>query len=107
MKIPSTSLPPSQPPKAAYEATLQDLTRVYEVYISLKGGTDISWERKMADLVLSIRDYLQARKDMMDLYHSRKPQLFLCIYLSQLHKMPIKHILEEITLLECINVTAS
>jgi hypothetical protein len=57
-----------EPPKAAYEAILQDLTRVYEVYISLKGGTDISWERKMADLVLSTRDYLQARKDMMDFY---------------------------------------
>ena len=76
------SLPPSQPPKAAYEAILQDLTRVYEVYISLKGGTDISWERKMADLVLSTRDYLQARKDMMDLYHSRKPQLFPCTRLN-------------------------
>ncbi|CAI8031986.1 KICSTOR complex protein C12orf66 [Geodia barretti] len=57
-----------EPPKAAYEAILQDLTRVYEVYISLKGGTDISWERKMADLVLSTRDYLQARKDMMDFF---------------------------------------
>ena len=76
---------------------------MYEVYISLKGGTDISWERKMADLVLSTRDYLQARKDMMDLYHSRKPQLFPCTCLNCIKA----HILEEITLLECINVTAS
>ena len=58
----------TQPPKAVYENVVQELTRVYGVYYRLKGGTDIAWERKMADLVSITRDYLQARKDMMDLY---------------------------------------
>ena len=53
-----------------YENVLQELRRVYDIYFRLKGGTDISWERKMADLVLSTFDYLQARKDMMELYPS-------------------------------------
>ena len=69
----SYSLSPSlaifkQPPKAAYENIVLDLKRVYEIYYHRKGGTDFSWERKMADLVQNILDYLRARKDMMELY---------------------------------------
>ena len=61
-----------------YENILQELRRVYDIYFRLKGGTDISWERKMADLVLSTFDYLQARKDMMELY----PSVYECVFIS-------------------------
>ena len=49
---------------------MQELTKVYDVYSHLMGGTDVAWEKKMADLANSTLDYLHARKDMMDLYHS-------------------------------------
>jgi hypothetical protein len=69
-----------EPPKAVYENILQELTRVYGVYVRMEGGTDVAWERKMADLTSSTFDYLQARKAMMDLYPPRQLSLpFVCI----------------------------
>ena len=45
-----------------------ELKKVQEVYSLQKGGTDFSWERKLADLLLHIIDFVSARKEMLELY---------------------------------------
>ena len=39
-----------------------------EVYHLGKGGSDFSCERKLAEAIVSIVEYVSARKDMLDLY---------------------------------------
>ena len=47
---------------------LLDLRRVREVYSQGKGGTGFSWERKMTDLVGEVMTFVNARKQLMELY---------------------------------------
>ena len=54
--------------KATYESLAQDLRKIKEVYHHRKGGTDLSWERKMEELTISVVEYVGARRDMIDLY---------------------------------------
>lgn len=54
--------------KASFESLSHDLRKVHEVYHHRRGGTDLSLERMMADLTISIVEYVSARKDMIDLY---------------------------------------
>ena len=45
-----------------------ELKKVQEVYKLGKGGADFSWERRLAELLLQVIEYVSARKDMLDLY---------------------------------------
>ena len=39
-----------------------------EVYAHGEGGTDFSWERKLAELLVHIIEFVSARREMIDLY---------------------------------------
>ena len=45
-----------------------EFKKVHEVYNCGRGGTDFSWERKLAELLIHVVEYVSARKEMLDLY---------------------------------------
>ena len=45
-----------------------ELKKVQEIYNLGKGGSDFSWERKMAELLVHVIEYASARKELFDLY---------------------------------------
>ena len=54
--------------KASHEGVLKELERVREIYQQNLGGTDRTWERKMADLCGQLMEYVNIKKDMSLLY---------------------------------------
>lgn len=56
--------------KSSYELIVLELKKVQEVYSLRKGGTDFSRERKLAELLTHITEYVSARKEMIELYLS-------------------------------------
>ena len=58
----------SQSLKMQYDQILQDAKRIYEVYYHRRGGTDLTWERRMAELLSAVMEFIAARKDMTDVY---------------------------------------
>lgn len=47
---------------------MQELKKVQDVYSHGRGGTDYQWEKRLADLVRSINEYLMARIEMINMY---------------------------------------
>jgi len=54
--------------KASHEGVLKELEKVRDIYQHNLGGTDPSWEKKMADLCNQLLDYVSMKKDMSALY---------------------------------------
>lgn len=54
--------------RSTYEAIIQDLKRVQDIYKQRRGGTDFSWERKMAELVTHVTEFVAAKRDMTEFY---------------------------------------
>lgn len=54
--------------KSTYELLVLELKKVQEVYNLGKGGTDFSWERKLAELLVHVIEYVSAKKELLDLY---------------------------------------
>ncbi|XP_065897938.1 KICSTOR subunit 2-like [Dysidea avara] len=50
--------------KASHDGVLKELERVRDIYQHNLGGTDPSWEKKMADLCNQLLDYISIKKDM-------------------------------------------
>ncbi len=45
-----------------------EFKKVHEVYSFGRGGTDFSWERKLAELLVHVIEYVSARKEMLEVY---------------------------------------
>ena len=54
--------------KSSYELIMLELNKVQEVFKVGKGGMDFSWERKLAELLLHVSEYVSAKREMIDLY---------------------------------------
>lgn len=54
--------------KGTYEVLVLELRKVQEVYQLGRGGTDFSWERKLAELLVHIVEYVSAKRELLDLY---------------------------------------
>ena len=52
-----------------------EFKKVHEVYNFGRGGTDFSWERKLAELLVHVIEYVSAKKEMLDLYPWRLCEL--------------------------------
>lgn len=64
---------------SVYETLLYEFKKVHEVYQCRRGGTDFSWERKMAELLSSVMEYVSARKEMIGLYPNYMYIVHTCI----------------------------
>ncbi|XP_019849562.1 PREDICTED: UPF0536 protein C12orf66-like [Amphimedon queenslandica] len=51
-----------------YDGLLHEFKKVHEVYHHRRGGTDFSWERKLAELLTSVMEFVAARRDMIGFY---------------------------------------
>ena len=51
-----------------YGSLIQDLKKVQEVYTHGRGGTEYNWEKRLADLISSINEYLLGRIEMIAMY---------------------------------------
>lgn len=54
--------------KASHEGVLKELEKVRDIYQHNLGGTDRTWERKMADLCGQLIEYVNIKKDMSLFY---------------------------------------
>ena len=52
--------------KGTYDALLTECRRVQQVYYHGRGGTSMVWERRMADLLAAVAEFIIARKSMTD-----------------------------------------
>lgn len=57
--------------KGTYEVLSLELRKVQEIYKLGRGGSDFSWERKLAELLVHITEYALAKREMLDLYLER------------------------------------
>lgn len=54
--------------KGTYDILVLELRKVQDIYQLGRGGSDFSWERKLADLLVHIIEYTSAKRVMLDLY---------------------------------------
>lgn len=50
--------------KASHEGVLKEMEKVRDIYQQNLGGTDRTWERKMAELCGQLMEYVNIKKDM-------------------------------------------
>ncbi len=56
------------PLKTNYENLMLELKKVRDIYNAQKGGSDFSLERKLAELLEHVIEFVSAKKEMLYLY---------------------------------------